>query len=94
MLHSETSYVVQRENESMNRTLQMFQEKHRELVHYSMYHLIDYDDEEVMLWILEIKKELLRILIVARLSYAQFLERGDVQQSHITDFWTLYIFSF
>ena len=56
MLHSETSYVVQRENETMNKRLQMFWEKHRELVHYSQYQLIDYDDDEVILWSLQIKK--------------------------------------
>ena len=64
----------------------MFQEKHRELVNYSQYHLIDFDHEEVMLQSLEIKKEMVRIIIAAKLSYVKFVERGDAQQSLITDF--------
>ena len=44
ILHSETSISKMREKEMLEKTLRMFKQNFRELVHYTQYHLVEYTD--------------------------------------------------
>ena len=42
MIHSESSFVLMKENELVNKRLKFFKKSHRELLHWTQYHLKEY----------------------------------------------------
>ena len=87
ILHSENSISNVREKEMLEKTLQMFKQNFRELVHYTKYHLVEYTDEQIEQWSVATKREMVSILMAARLSYTKLTREGDKKQSLITDYW-------
>ena len=71
----------------LKKTLQMFKQNFRELVHYTQFHLVECTNEQVEQWSIATKKEMVSILIAARLSYTKLTREGDKKQSLITDYW-------
>ena len=76
ILHSETSISKMREKEMLEKTLRIFKQNFRELVHYMQYHLVEYTDEQVEQWIIATKREMVSILMAARLSYTKLTREG------------------
>ena len=68
-------------------TLTRFQHNFWELLHYTQYSLVDYTEKQIMKWGMDKKREMVNILLAARLSYAAILQKGDKKQSLITDYW-------
>ena len=87
ILHSETSIIKMREKEMLEKTLRMFKQNFREMVHYTQYHLVEYTDEQVEQWSIDTKREMVSILMAVRLSYTKLTREGDKKQSLITDYW-------
>ena len=87
ILHSETSISKMREKEMLEKTLWMFKQNFREMVHYMQYHLVEYTDEQIEQWSIATKREMVSILMAARLSYTKLTREGDKKQSLITDYW-------
>ena len=65
----------------------MFKQNFRELVHYTQYHLVEYMDEQVERWSIATKREMVNILMAARLSYTRLVLERERKQSLITDYW-------
>ena len=61
----------------LEKTLQMFKQNFRELVHYTQYHLVDYTDEQVERWSIATKREMVSILMADRLSYTKLEQERD-----------------
>ena len=91
LLHQEGSYAIQREHEKLNETLQMVKDNHRSLIHHSQYHLVDYTEDHIGRWGIDTKREMISLLVAARLSYNSLLQKGDRRQSLITDYWKWYL---
>ena len=87
LLHKEGSYAIQREHETLNETLRTVKDNHRSLIHHSQYHLIDYTEDHIVRWGIDTKREMVSLLVAARLSYNSLLQKGDQRQSLITDYW-------
>ena len=87
LLKKEGSFATKREHETLNETLQMVKHKHRELIHYTHYHLVYYKEEHISWWGIDTKREMVSLLVAARLIYNKLLQKGDWRQSLITDFW-------
>ena len=87
LLHQEGSFAIQREHETLNETLRTVKENHRSLIHHSQYHLIDYTEDHIDWWGIDTKREMVSLLVAARLSYNSLLQKGDRRQSLITDYW-------
>ena len=87
LLHKEGSYAIQSKHDTLNETLRMVRENHRKLIHHSQYHLIDYTEDHIGWWGIDTKREMLSLLVAARLSYNSLLPKGDQRQSLITDYW-------
>ena len=87
LLHKEGSVATKREHETLNETLRMVKHKHRELIHYTQYHLVDYMEDHISWWGIDTKLEMLSLLVAARLSYNSLLQKRDQRHSLITDYW-------
>ena len=87
LLHLGISYVSTKENEVLEETQRMIEAQHRELIHCTQYHLVDYTEEQITGWERDTKREMVNILMVARVSYAELTKKGDPKQSLITDYW-------
>ena len=87
ILHTVDSVEVIREQEMLEKTLVRFRLNYRELLHYTKYNLVEYSEEKITQWVIDTKREMLNILMAARLSYAAMLWKGDRKQSLITYFW-------
>ena len=68
-------------------TLIRFRHNFRDLLHYTQYNLVEYTDDKIMHWEMDTKREMVNILLAARLSYAAMLRKDDKKQLLITDFW-------
>ena len=79
--------MIQREHETLNETLRMVKDNHRSLIHHTQYHLIYYTEDHICQWGIDTKREMLSLLVAARLSYSSLLQKGDWRQSLITEFW-------
>ena len=51
------------ENETLNETLRMVKHNHRELIHYTQYHLVDYTEDHISQWGLDTKREVVSLLV-------------------------------
>ena len=71
----------------MEKTLRMFKQNFRELVHYTQYHFVEYTDEQVERWSIATKREMVSILMAARLSYTRVVPEREKKKSLITDYW-------
>ena len=71
----------------LGRRLGEVREKHREMIHYTQYQLVDYTDDQIDQWNIETKREMVSVLVAARISYAEMLKTGEKKQSLITDYW-------
>ena len=80
------SVAVIREHEMLEKTLVRFRINYRELLHHTQYNLVEYYEEKITQWGIDKKREMVNILVAARLSYAAMLWKGDRKQSFITDF--------
>ena len=78
---------MQQEHETLNKTLRMVKHNHRELIHYTQYHLVYYTEDHISLWGIDTKQEMVSLLVAARLSYSSLLNKGYQRQSLITDYW-------
>ena len=78
---------MQQEHETLNETLQMVKYNHRELIHYTQYHLVGYMEDHISQWGIDTKREMVSLLVAARLSYISLLQKGDWRQSLIKDYW-------
>ena len=87
LLHQEGSFAIQREHETLNATLRVMKENHRSLMHHSQYHLVEYTEDNIDRWGIDTKREMVSLLVAARLSYNSLLQKGDRRQSVITDYW-------
>ena len=87
ILHTEGSVARVKENELLEATLLRFKQNYQDLLHYTQYNLVDYTDEQIEHWGLDTKREMVNILVAARLSYTAMLRKGDKRQSLITDYW-------
>ena len=87
LLHQEGIFAIQREHETLNATLRMVKENHRSLIHHSQYHLIEYTEDHIGWWGMDTKREMVSLLVAARLSYNSLLQKGDRRQSLIADYW-------
>ena len=87
LLHKEKSFFTRREHEVLNKTLRMIKDRHKELIHFTRYHLVDYTDDHINGWSINTKQEMVNLLVVARLSYAALLKKGDWRQSLIINYW-------
>ena len=47
----------------------MVKHKHRELIHYTQYHFVDYTEDHISWWGINSKREMVSMLVAARLSY-------------------------
>ena len=86
ILHTEYSVAFTREHEIFDKTLDMFRLNYRELLHYSDYNLAEYTEDQTKHWGLDTKREIVKILIAARLIYASMIRKGDRRQLLITDY--------
>ena len=86
ILHGSTSMNTKLEEESIEQQLLIFRDKRNEWLHYTMYHLVDYDDDKVKRWHLHAKKETLQLLEAAKKCYLQTTTH-DPTQTKITDYW-------
>ena len=68
-------------------TLTRFRQNFQELMHYTQYNLVDYTDDQIKYWGIDMKREMVHILLAARLSYAAMLWKGVKRQLLITDYW-------
>ena len=75
------------EHETLNETFWMVKHNHRELIHYTQYHLVDYTKDHISRWVIDTKQEMVSFLVAARLSYISLLQKGDQRQSLIIDYW-------
>ena len=87
ILHTEGSSARVKENELLEATLIRFKQKFRELLHYTQYNLVEYTDDQIEHWGLDKKREMVNILVTARLSFTALLWKGDKRQLLITDYW-------
>ena len=87
IFHTEGSAASIKENELLETTLIRFRQNFRELLNYTQYNLVDYTDDQIKYWGMDTKKEMVNILLAARLTYAAMLRKGDKRQSLITDYW-------
>ena len=87
LLHKDGCMVHRRETEMLERTLCEVCEKHREMIHYTQYQLVDYTDDQIGRWNIDTKREMVSVLVAARISYAELLKTGEQKQSLITDYW-------
>ena len=71
----------------LEKTLQTFKQNFRELVHYTQYHIVECTDEQIERWGIATKREMVSILMAARLSYTRLSRERYKKQSLITDFW-------
>ena len=55
LLHKDGSLVYRRETEMLERTLREVREKHREMIYYTQYQLVDYTDDQIGRWNIEKK---------------------------------------
>ena len=81
ILHTEDSIAVTREHEVLEKTLDSFRLNFRDLLYYSQYNLAEYTEKQTQHWGINTKREMVNILIAARLSYAAMLRKGDRRQS-------------
>ena len=70
----------------LDKTLERFQLNFRELLHHTQYNLAEYTEEQTQYWVIDTKREMVNILIAARLSYASMIWKGDRRQSLITEY--------
>ena len=87
MLHKDGSLVYRRETEMLGRTLREVRKKHWEMIHYTQYQLVDYTDDQIDQWNIETKREMVIVLVAARISYAEMLKTKEQKKSLITDYW-------
>ena len=87
ILHTKDSVAVIREHEILEKTLVRFRLNFRDLLHHTQYNLVEYTEEKITQWDINMKREMVNILLASRLSYAAMLRKGDRKQSIITDFW-------
>ena len=86
-LHTEGSAASIKENELLEATLIRFKQNFQELLHYTQYNLVEYTDDQIMHGGMDTKREMVNMLLEARLSYAAMLRKGDKRQLLITDYW-------
>ena len=86
LLHKEVSYAIQREHQTLNEKLRMVKDNHRSLIHHTQYHLIYYTEDHIGHWVIDTKREIVSLLVAARLSYSSLLQKGYRRQSLITDY--------
>ena len=65
----------------LDKTLHKFKQNYRDLLNYTQYHLVDYMDDQIELWSIATKREMVSILIAARLSYMKSVKDRDKKQS-------------
>ena len=69
ILHTEGSAASIKENELLEATLIRFKQNFRDLLHYMQYNMVEYTDDQIKHWGLDTKREMVNILVAARLSY-------------------------
>ena len=87
ILHTKYSIAATREHEMLDKTLVRFLLNFIELLHHMQYNLGEYTEEQIQQWGIDTNREMVNILVAARLSYAAMLRKGDRKQSLITDYW-------
>ena len=86
ILHTEGSVARVKENELLEATLIRFKQNFRDLLHYTQYNLVEYTENQIEHWGLDTKREMVNILVAARLSYTEMLRKGDKRRSLITGY--------
>ena len=76
ILHTVDSVAVIREQEMLEKTLVRFRLNYRELLHHTQYNFVEYSEEQITQWVIDTKREMVNILLAARLSYAAMLWKG------------------
>ena len=61
----------------LEKILHKFKQNYRDLVHYTQYHLVEYTDDQIEQWSIATKREMVSILIAARLSYMRLVRERD-----------------
>ena len=76
IIHTEGSAASIKVTELLEATLIRLKQKFRELLHYTQYNLVEYTDDQIMHWGMDMKREMVNILLAARLSYAAMMRKG------------------